>query len=334
MPSRYDTMPLIPDGSSQAEKANDDYLPARKLSRRASELFEEAYRHFSNLEAPPAQSARGPPLPRIIEEPGRYRRPYAEERDLPRNKQPSPPLNGRASAAPELPKSTFPGRGQSFSNFSRGSVEPLFRGSFSQPLDLLPYESPLESAPPPELCRATSPGVGRLVVADFSRGVDYSADEADDDIAPLALSDLIHVRDLTPTPGSPHLPVQEFRRASTSPSLRPGPSFYSSVGPSPFANSPSPRSPMTNSSSLPGPSINPSLLAGPSANPSLRPSPSTPQRSRRSTAVSPEEAEASQSGGVRRSRRVQDKIGTLRANGQEVRTIYSPDVSPRRTRRK
>ncbi|CDO70540.1 hypothetical protein BN946_scf184573.g8 [Trametes cinnabarina] len=222
MLTRYDTLPLIPGSSqSQAPQVSDDYLdphPGRKLSRSGTELFQDALKLFENINDT-SDSRAEPRSRRVVKK--RSTRPGLPQAEGPPQVHVTQPTNSR-------PDNSLRGRTDSLASLSGQVFYP--RGSFSQPLDLIPIQSPLENAPPPQF--SFDPTVGRLRPCNWSTQVHYGEeeDDADDDdddelIMPLELSDLIHIRDsASPAPSSPQIGARALRRTSTARSLKREPS--------------------------------------------------------------------------------------------------------------
>ncbi|KAI0824444.1 hypothetical protein BC628DRAFT_1379633 [Trametes gibbosa] len=209
-------------GTSKTQQPEDDYLPVvghNTITRTASEVMNDAYRHFSAL-SPVSQAARGePPLSQILDDLDPYKHAYADDvEEWPEDEQSSQPagLNSFNQAG-----------------ISRAQMIPVRMGSFSQPfrqplrstlsqlLGPLPASASLESAPPPDFSSIAPPVQSMAPIKEEYSPMDEDEDEDDDDrCEPLPLSDLVYWREDTPTPDALRRgSVAALRRAATLPAL-------------------------------------------------------------------------------------------------------------------
>ncbi|OSC97176.1 hypothetical protein PYCCODRAFT_1472058 [Trametes coccinea BRFM310] len=227
MLTRFDTLPDIPASGGKNQDSDDCLDPkglGRKLSRSGTELFQEALKMFEGINSPSGRSNE-PPLQQVVEELTPHWEVCADDEDLP--DETAPPSSQMASQSSLVRTNSLVARTESFDSFSQ-RAEYYPRGSFSQPLDLLPLPEALETAPPPRLPPRDT--VGFLYPVDWSKQVHDNTPDDDDDedddtesIAPLELSDIVHIRDsATPAPGSPRPGSRIVRRTSTIGSVQGG----------------------------------------------------------------------------------------------------------------
>ncbi|KAJ2976544.1 hypothetical protein NUW54_g11549 [Trametes sanguinea] len=142
--TRFDTLPDISGNSQVSDDCLDPKGFGRKLSRSGTELFEEALKIFEGINSPSGKSNE-PPLEKIVEELAPHWEACADDEDMPDESGPSftQPETNTLQKSPV--NTSLRARTESFASFSQRAEYNFPRGSFSQPPDLLPLPSALET---------------------------------------------------------------------------------------------------------------------------------------------------------------------------------------------
>ncbi|KAI0631451.1 hypothetical protein C8Q77DRAFT_136608 [Trametes polyzona] len=202
--SRKDTEHFSGETSS---KASSTTRSRRALSRSATELFDEAYKHFSTINGPATPSPAEPPLSQIVEELDQYKHAYGDDDELPAEEEsggrfatPSSSQQRRVGSSATQATSSIASRTESFSNMFSPRPSRIIGTSLSQILDEeWPNTSSLANAPPPDFSSLISPQDNKKAAKKAEKPAKKNEELA---MPPMLLEDLIHIREDSPAPES------------------------------------------------------------------------------------------------------------------------------------